>query len=174
MRDEILEAISMQDILEKYGIETRNTMFKCPFHGEDKHPSAKAYINSYHCFCCNNTGDTIRFVENLFNLSFKEAMQKINIDFGLGLNPDTPVDYDKLNKIRQAQFEKRKIKEKQIKKYCNLCDLKYYYSKLISYFSKKINIKNWEKITHTISYFEEKIFQIDNELEIIDNKLSTR
>lgn len=174
MKDEILETISMQDILGKYGIETRNNMFKCPFHGEDKHPSAKAYEKSYHCFCCGNTGDTIRFVENYFNLSFKEAMQKINIDFNMGLDPDTPIDYDKLNKIKSQQFERRKIKEKKVKKYCNLCDLKLYYEKLNKYFKTKININNWETLESVISYFNTKLFLINQELDILDDELSSR
>lgn len=142
--------------------------------GEDRHPSAKAYINSYHCFCCGNTSDTIGFVQRLFNLGFRDAMQKINIDFCLGLDPHTPVDYEKLNQIKQAQFEKRKIKEKQIKKYCQLCDLKHYYNSVIKHCTKRINIKNWEKLTHAISYFKQKVFQIDCEIEILDEKLSTR
>lgn len=174
MKDEILERVSMQEVLDRYGIETKNNMFKCPFHGEDKHPSAKAYINSYHCFCCNNTGDTIRFVENYFNLSFKEAMQKINIDFNMGLDPHTPIDYDKLNQIKQVQFERRKVKEKQVKKYCNLCDLKLYYEKLTKYFKTKINIKNWDKLESAISYFENKLFIINQEITLLDEKLSTR
>lgn len=32
MKDEILERVTMQEVLEKYGIETRRAMFKCPFH----------------------------------------------------------------------------------------------------------------------------------------------
>ena len=174
MRDEILRLLSMQDILIKYGIETRNNMFKCPFHGEDKHPSAKAYEKSYHCFCCGNTGDTIRFVENYFNLSFKEAMQKINIDFGLGLDSNTPIDYKKLNEIKHIQFEKKKIKEKQTKKYCELCDIKISYDKIIKYLETKINIQNWEKLESAISYLKTKMFIVSQEIEILDEKLSSR
>ncbi len=174
MKDEILAKVSMQEILDKYGIKTKNSMFRCPFHGIDKHPSAKAYINSYHCFCCNSSGDTIRFIENLFDLSFKEAMQKINIDFNLGLDPRSPVDYEKLNKIKSERFEKKKIKVKQEKKYCELCDIKIAYENLITYFSKTINIKNWEIKEQIVSYFKIKIFQIETELDILDEKISSR
>lgn len=174
MRDEILETISMQDILEKYGIEYRNTKLRCPFHGEDRRPSAKAYEKNFHCFACQRHFDVIGFVEEYFNLSFKEAMQKINLDFNMGLDPHTPVDYKKLNKIKSEQYERKKIKEKQIRKYCNLCDVKIYYEKMITYFSKKINIKNWEKLESVISYFKTKLFLINQELDILDDKLSSR
>ena len=50
MKDEILERITMQEILDKYGIKNNQRMFDCPFHGEDKHASAKIYKNSYCCF----------------------------------------------------------------------------------------------------------------------------
>ncbi len=101
-------------------------------------------------------------------------MQKINLDFNLGLDPHTPVDYEKLNKIKTQQFERRKIKEKQVKKYCNLCDLKLYYEKLTKYFKTKINIKNWDKLESAISYFENKLFIINQEITLLDEKLSTR
>ena len=174
MRDIILSSISMQDILDKYDIKNNGRMFSCPFHGEDRHPSAKIYKNSYCCFGCHNAGDTIRFVENLFHLSFKEAMEKINIDFNLGLDSHIPIDYDKLNKLKSEQFEKKKIKEKQLKKYCYLCDIKIYYEKMITYFSKRINIKNWEKLESVISFFDTKLFLINQELDILDTKLSSR
>lgn len=175
MKEEILEKVSMKEILEKYGILTRNSMFRCPFHGEDRHPSAKAYQNSYHCFCCGNTSDTIGFVENYFNLSFKEAMQKINIDFNLGLDPNYKVDYDKLNKIKSEQYERRKIQEKQKKKYCELCDVRFIYQKILKHFKeKKITINNWESLTMIISDFEMKLMQIENNLQILDEKLSSR
>lgn len=42
-------------------------------------------IKAFNCFSCNRTGDLISFVEQLFNISFKEAMEKINQDFNLKL-----------------------------------------------------------------------------------------
>ena len=126
-------------------------------------------------FGCHNAGDTIRFVENYFNLSFKEAMQKINIDFNLGLDPNYKIDYDKLNKIKSEQFERRKIQEKQKKKYCELCDTKFVYQKILKYFKrKKITVNNWETLTMIISDLEIKLFQIENSLQILDEKLSSR
>lgn len=51
MKEEILEAISMQDVIDKYGIENNGKMFCCPFHN-DRHPSAKIYKNSFYCYVC--------------------------------------------------------------------------------------------------------------------------
>ena len=173
MKEEILETISMQDIIDKYGIENNGKMFSCPFHGVDRHPSAKIYTNSFYCYTCNVGGDTIRFVEKLFNLPFKDAMQKINFDFNMGLSSDY-VDYNRLKQLKNIQNEKKKKKEKLVKGYSELCDLKHYYEKIINHFSKRINIKNWEISTHTISYFQEKIEKINQDLIDIDNILSSR
>ena len=148
-------------------------MFSCPFHGEDRKPSAKAYHNSFYCFSCNVTGDIIEFVEKLFNLSFKEAMQKINIDFGLGLD-NYNVDYNKLNHIKNIQNEKKRKKQKLIKKYCELCDSRLKYEKVIDSLNKKLNVNNWETIINLTSIYDTRLFQINQEIEEIDNKLSSR
>lgn len=172
MKEEILETISMQDIIDKYGIENNGKMFCCPFH-HDRHPSAKIYPKSFYCFVCNVGGDTIRFVEDLFSLSFKDAMQKINIDFNLGLDSNY-VDYEKLRQLKNIQNEKKKRKEQLVKKYCELCDIKHYYEKIIRYFAKKTNFRNWETMTEIKSYFMNKIYEVEDELDEIDEKLSSR
>lgn len=55
MKDEILSILTMKDILDKYNIKTNRGQFHCPFHGQDKNPSAKYYENSFYCFGCNKT-----------------------------------------------------------------------------------------------------------------------
>jgi hypothetical protein len=49
----------------------------CPFH-EDKDPSMKYYpkSNTVHCFGCGKSWDTIQFVRDLYDLSFREAIAK--------------------------------------------------------------------------------------------------
>lgn len=153
-----------------------NTKIVCSlvlFIGVDKRPSAKAYKNSFYCFTCNRSRDVIGFVEDFFNLSFKDAMQKINIDFGLGLD-NNYVDYERLNRLKSIENEKKKRKKQLTKKYCELCDVKHKYEEVIDIFSRKITIKNWETMTEAISHFQMKLFQIEQELTDIDNLLSSR
>ena len=49
----------------------------CPFHA-DKDPSMKYYpkSNTVHCFGCGRSWDTIQFVRDMYNLTFKEAVAK--------------------------------------------------------------------------------------------------
>ncbi len=173
MKDEILNYVTMENILDKYGIEHRNEMFSCPFHGEDRKPSAKAYKNNFHCFACGKNRDIIGFVEEYFNLSFKEAMQKINIDFGLGLK-NNKVDYEKLKQVQNIQNEKKIKKKKLTKRYCDLCDNRLKLEKAINILNKKINVNNWETMVSLISNYDIRLQQIELKLEEIDNKLSSR
>ena len=53
----------------------------CPFH-DDKNPSMKV-DQRFHCFGCGADGDVIDFTAKLFDLSPKEAAEKLAQDFGL-------------------------------------------------------------------------------------------
>lgn len=172
MKEEILKSVSMQDIIEKYNIKHKNKMFCCPFHGKDEHPSAKMYENTFYCFCCGIGGDIITFIEKYFNLTFLEALQKINLDFNLNLNTCSKIkiNYQKIKMKQNRRYEKEKKEKLLLKKYCSLCDLKYAYQNLKEKFRKvKLNFQNWENITYMLSNISIKIYQIDNELCELDN-----
>jgi len=53
----------------------KNSIGLCPFHSE-KSPSFYIYqaTNSFYCFGCHKGGNTIKFVMEYYNLSFKEAV----------------------------------------------------------------------------------------------------
>ena len=161
MRDYILELISMKDIIDKYGFYIKHNMICCPFHN-DKTASMKIYDKSFYCFGCNKTGDLIQFVEYLFNLNFKEAMQKINLDFNLNLSSNIKIDYDKIKSIQEEK--QRKEKQKNII-FQQKCDILLSYNKYIKYFSKKINKNNWENYTHIIAFLKDKAELLEYELE---------
>ena len=102
--------IDMNDILQRYGFETNRAGFMCcPFHNE-KTPSLKIYENNrgWNCFGCGEGGDQISFVQKLFNLSFGEALKRIDSDFCLGL-------YEKpsLFEYRKSQKQLNEIKKKR-------------------------------------------------------------
>ena len=173
MRTEILQFLTMEDILNKYGIEVINKTFKCPFH-DDKHPSAKMYDKNFYCFGCNHHGDLIQFVQDYFNLTFKEAMQKINQDFNLNLQSNTKLDYQKIKQLEFKRKQKEEYKKKLQKDFNNQCNLKSEYIKQALDLKKKLNVKNWEDVGSQIANIKDKIFIIDAKLDLIDNKLSSR
>ena len=56
-------------------------MICCPFHA-DKNPSMKV-DSRFHCFACQADGDVIDFVGRLFQLSPRQAVEKLREDFGI-------------------------------------------------------------------------------------------
>jgi DNA primase len=75
-------------VLENEGIELRKKgryfWALCPFHSE-RHPSFKVdpERQSFFCFGCGVSGDVVDFVRKYKGLSFKEALEYLNIGSGL-------------------------------------------------------------------------------------------
>ena len=115
----IKDRLTMCEVLERYGYEPNKKGFMCcPFHLE-KTPSMRIYEKDYHCFGCGEHGDVITFVQKLFNLSFQEALKKIDIDFGLNLFGDKT--FEELRKSHyqlkqlQAKREREKAEQERVK-----------------------------------------------------------
>ena len=93
MAENVFEAVklsvSTREAAEFYGIKVRrNGMACCPFH-DDKNPSMKV-DQRFHCFGCGEDGDVIDFTAKLFDLSSKEAAEKLAQDFGLIYDSQAP------------------------------------------------------------------------------------
>ncbi|GAA6302795.1 LPD28 domain-containing protein [Eisenbergiella tayi] len=85
----VKQSVSTRDAAAFYGIEVkRNGMACCPFH-DDKNPSMKV-DQRFHCFGCGEDGDVIDFTAKLFDLSSKEAAEKLAQDFGLIYDSQAP------------------------------------------------------------------------------------
>ena len=85
----VKQSVSTREAAEFYGIKVRrNGMACCPFH-DDKNPSMKVDLR-FHCFGCGEDGDVIDFTEKLFDLSPKEAAEKLAQDFGLIYDSQAP------------------------------------------------------------------------------------
>ena len=81
----VKQSVSTREAAEFYGIKVSRTgMACCPFH-DDKNPSMKV-DQRFHCFGCGADGDVIDFTAKLFDLSPKEAAEKLAQDFGLILS----------------------------------------------------------------------------------------
>ena len=92
---------------EHYGIEVnRSGMAKCPFHS-DQSPSLKLNDEYYYCFGCGATGDVIDFVARLFQISNKDAAEKIAADFGLQYDNHVPYVLPKRT-ATDAQIQKQR------------------------------------------------------------------
>ena len=104
----VKESVTTREAAEMYGIEVkRGGMACCPFH-DDRHPSMKV-DRRFHCFGCGADGDVIDFTARLYNLTPKEAAEKLAQDFGLAYDSQAP---PRRNYVRQKS-ETQKLKEKR-------------------------------------------------------------
>ena len=116
----VKQSVSTRDAAAFYGIEVkRNGMACCPFH-DDKNPSMKV-DQRFHCFGCGEDGDVIDFTAKLFDLSPKEAAEKLAQDFGLIYDSQAP---PRRRYVRQ-KTETQKFREDRQRCYRVLSD--YYY-----------------------------------------------
>ena len=116
----VKQSVSTREAAEFYGIKVRrNGMACCPFH-DDKNPSMKV-DQRFHCFGCGADGDVIDFTAKLFDLSPKEAAEKLAQDFGLIYDSQAP---PRRKYVRQ-KTEAQKFREDRQRCYRVLSD--YYY-----------------------------------------------
>jgi len=116
----VKQSVSTREAAAFYGIKVkRNGMACCPFH-DDKNPSMKV-DQRFHCFGCGEDGDVIDFTAKLFDLSSKEAAEKLAQDFGLIYDSQAP---PRRRYVRQ-KTEAQQFREDRQRCYRVLSD--YYY-----------------------------------------------
>ena len=105
----VKQSVTVREAAEMYGIAVgRGGMACCPFH-DDRHPSMKLNEDYFYCFGCGATGDVIDFTARLYDLSPKEAAEKLALDFGLAYDSQAP---PRRRYVRQ-KTEAQKLKEKR-------------------------------------------------------------
>ena len=81
----VREQVTAQDAARHYGIAIdRHGKALCPFHN-DHRPSMTFKWGRFRCCVCGASGDAVDLVRGLFGGTYWEALQRINMDFGLGL-----------------------------------------------------------------------------------------
>ena len=114
----VKQSITVREAAQMYGIEVnRSGMACCPFH-DDKNPSMKLNEEYFYCFGCGATGDVIDFTARLYNLSPKEAAEKLAQDFGLAYDSQAP---PRRRYVRQ-KTEAQKFKEDRDRAFRVLAD----------------------------------------------------
>lgn len=116
----IKDRLTMLEVLERYGYDPNKKGFMCcPFHNE-KTPSMKIFEKDYHCFGCGEHGDVITFVQKLFNLSFQEALKKIDVDFVLNLYSDKTFEELRKSHYQTKQLQAKREREKAEREQSNM------------------------------------------------------
>ena len=103
----VKQSVTAREAAELYGIAVgRGGMACCPFH-DDRHPSMKVDTR-FHCFGCGADGDVIDFTARLYDLSPKEAAEKLAQDFGLSYDSKAPPRRSYVRQKSEAQVRKEK------------------------------------------------------------------
>ncbi|QUO37202.1 DUF4316 domain-containing protein [Dysosmobacter sp. Marseille-Q4140] len=104
----VKQSVTVREAAELYGIEVnRGGMACCPFH-DDRHPSLKLNEDYFYCFGCGATGDVTDFTARLYDLSPKEAAEKLAQDFGLSYDSKAPLRRSYVRQKSEAQVRKEK------------------------------------------------------------------
>ncbi|MEG1684046.1 MAG: CHC2 zinc finger domain-containing protein [Oscillospiraceae bacterium] len=103
----------MDRVVRFYGFEVNRSGFlRCPFH-QEKTASCKLYDKNFVCFGCGKKGSVIDFVMALYDITFQQAVLRLNADFCLGLSGDlpSPLARSKLLAERRREAQERKRAE---------------------------------------------------------------
>ena len=104
----VKQSVAVREAAEMYGIAVgRGGMACCPFH-DDRHPSLKLNEDYFYCFGCGATGDVTDFTARLYDLSPKEAAEKLAQDFGLSYDSKAPLRRSYVRQKTEAQVRKEK------------------------------------------------------------------
>ena len=111
---DIKRLVPMTEAAAYYGFTpNRAGYICCPFHNE-KTGSLKIYPGEggWHCFGCGEGGSVIDFVMKLYDLDFRQACLRLNVDFGLGLTgevPDRAAVNERPQERRRAQQRREQL-----------------------------------------------------------------
>lgn len=96
--NDIRSKIDIVEFISEYVPLTKKGQYYwgiCPFHN-DKNPSMSVdpKRQTYTCWSCHNSGNVFNFIENIENISFKEALKVLGDRVGITVN-STSNSYDK-------------------------------------------------------------------------------
>lgn len=84
-KEDVLARVDIVDVVSHYAPLTskgRNLVGLCPFHPDhDPSMSVSREKQMFKCFVCGEGGDAIKFVQKYENISWKEALEKVAVEF---------------------------------------------------------------------------------------------
>lgn len=128
MAETIREVLTMYDALSRYGYElNRSGFMRCPFH-EERTASFRVYADGkrWKCFGCGAGGTVIDFVMKLFGITFRQAVLRIDVDFGLNLTGQR-LDVRRRFELQRKRMEKDRELAAYRQEYQENCKLYRYY-----------------------------------------------
>lgn len=122
-REEIKSRVTIADVIRKYSpsSEIKKDVMRCPFHSE-RTASFRVYRsnNSFYCFGCGVGGDQINFVAKMLDISYYDALKRVDEDFMLAFLAEkyqNPLCKNAYMSVSENNLKKKKqnLKDKQKK-----------------------------------------------------------
>lgn len=166
--EEIKRAVPMINLVERYGIKTRNGFARCPFHTGDRTPSMKIYKDTFYCFACNAHGDIFTFYQKMEDCDFKTAFIALGGEYE---NPGSIKTRLEINRIKQKhrKEESKKSAERDFFKllsFAMMCCS--HVDEACEPFSDNwcyiVNQRDWLNYCYELKYIEKKEI---NEVDVI-------
>lgn len=118
-REEIKSRVTIADVIRKYSpsSEIKKDVIRCPFHSE-RTASFRIYQrnNSFYCFGCGIGGDQINFVAKILDISYYDALKRVDEDFMLDVfsrKISKSTLQKRIYERERKQFEEEKTKLKR-------------------------------------------------------------
>lgn len=121
----IRESLGLREVMESYGVSFNRRGFAiCPFHPE-KTASLSIKNERYKCFGCGVHGDVLDFVMRYHDLTFPQALVKLDSDFHLGLVGKAPDlrTRRQIAETRRVEQACREYREQLRQNYLTLCQV---------------------------------------------------
>ena len=179
--NDIRSKINIVDLISEYVPLTKKGQYYwgiCPFHN-DKNPSMSVdeKRQTYTCWSCHNSGNVFNFVEQIENISFKEALKKLADRVGVkleGYQSDFSSKYTKYYDIYEltAKYYQLMINTDKGKKAIEYLEKRGIDSETIKEFGIGLALDEKDKL---IKYLKERKYDINtlNDLGLANNDIDT-
>lgn len=167
LKDLIIGTLDLARVLLDYNVkftydptQVDEVQFQCPFHGEDRKPSARLYRITKSCYCwfCKKRWDTISFIMDKERLGFIEALKFIINRYKIDTSsiPDEPDIRVKKPEVSIQEVELKRSEN-------NIRDLR----KKISFEKYRALVSAW----YMIAYQADKGIDVVESLRKLDIKM---
>ena len=179
--NEIRSKINIVDLISEYVPLTKKGQYYwgiCPFHN-DKNPSMSVdeKRQTYTCWSCHNSGNVFNFIENIENISFREALKRLGDRVGIALEGYSSSYNTKYNKYYEiyeltAKFYQLMINTDKGKDAIEYLNKRGIDSDTIKEFGIGLALNDKDKL---VKYLKEKKYDINtlNDLGLANNDIDT-
>ena len=110
----IKDSVTAMDAAKALGLTPdRHGRCACPFHnGKDRNMKLYPGSGGYHCFVCGESGDVIQLVMGVEGIGFKQAIERLNSVFHLGLQTGRTVS-EEAQQAAEIARERRRMEREQ-------------------------------------------------------------